>query len=187
MEKKNVLLGKIFFSNWKKTGKQNLYVDVVFGNTNTYQNRKQIQTPITIDGKFWNKDNNELKRSHPNYEVLSYSIRDLRNKIEKAVDRFTLGQINRDQLIANISGKTDYRSVDDYLDTELRTTRKGKTFQSYSDAFKTFKRYVGSDGKNAARTSFMEAHGWPRRQHIGQQFYGCDLISPTRKHMGVGD
>ena len=131
----------------KKTGKQNLYVDVVFGNTNTYQNRKQIQTQITIDGKYWNKDNNELKRSHPNYEVLSHSIRDLRNKIEKAVDRFTLGQINRDQLIANISGKTDYRSVDDYLDTELRTTRKGKTFQSYSDAFKTFKRYVGYDGK----------------------------------------
>tara|TARA_B110000902_G_scaffold136685_1_gene158187 strand:- start:130 stop:1686 length:1557 start_codon:yes stop_codon:yes gene_type:complete len=131
----------------KKTGKQNLYVDVVFGNTKTYQNRKQIQTPIKIDGKFWNKDNNELKRSHPNYEVLSHSIRELRNKIEIAVDRYSLGQINKDQLIANISGKTDYRSVDDYLDTELRTTRKGKTFQSYKDAFKTFKRYVGYENK----------------------------------------
>ena len=51
-------------------------------------------------------------------------IRELRNKIEKAVDRFTLGQINRDQLIANISGKTDYRSVDDYLDTELRNKER---------------------------------------------------------------
>ena len=131
----------------KKTGKQNLYVDVVFGNTKTYQNRKQIQTPIKIDCKFWNKDNNELKRSHPNYEVLSHSIRELRNKIEIAVDRYSLGQINKDQLIANISGKTDYRSVDDYLDTELRTTRKGKTFQSYKDAFKTFKRYVGYENK----------------------------------------
>jgi hypothetical protein len=126
-------------------GKQKLYVDVSFGAHAISGNRKQIMTNTAIEGKFWN--GKELKRSHPNYEVLSHSIRELRNKIEKAVDRFTLGQINRDQLIANISGKTDYRSVDDYLDTELRLTRKGKTFQSYSDSFKTFKRYVGHENK----------------------------------------
>ena len=69
----------------KKTRKQNLYVDVVFGNTKSYENRKQIQTKISLEAKYWNKDKNQLKRTHPNYEVLSHTIRELRDRIEKGI------------------------------------------------------------------------------------------------------
>ena len=119
----------------KKTRKQNLYVDVVFGNTKSYENRKQIQTKISLEAKYWNKDKNQLKRTHPNYEVLSHTIRELRDRIEKGIDRFQLGQINRDQLEANISGKSNYSSIDDYIETEIKNTRKGATYNDYRTSF----------------------------------------------------
>ena len=88
-----------------KTKKHHLYIDLVYGDANITENRKQIHTKILLDKKYWDSKKRELKRTHPNYEVLSHTIRELRDRIEKGIDRFQLGQINRDQLEANISGK----------------------------------------------------------------------------------
>lgn len=130
-----------------KTKKHHLYIDLVYGDGNKKENRKQIHTKILLDKKYWDSNKRELKRSHPNYEVLSYSIRGLRDRIEKGIDRFQLGQINKDQLEANISGKSNYSSIDDYIETEIRSTRKGATFSDYKASFKTFKKYVGFENK----------------------------------------
>ena len=122
-----------------KTKKHHLYIDLVYGDGNIKENRKQIHTKILLDKKYWDSNKRELKRSHPNYEVLSYSIRELRDRIEKGIDRFQLRQINKDQLEANISGKSNYSSIDDYIETEIRSTRKGATFNDYKASKKLLK------------------------------------------------
>ena len=130
-----------------KTKKHHLYIDLVYGDANITENRKQIHTKILLDKKYWDSKKRELKRTHPNYEVLSHTIRELRDRIEKGIDRFQLGQINRDQLEANISGKSNYSSIDDYIETEIKNTRKGATYNDYRTSFKTFKKYVGYESK----------------------------------------
>ena len=133
-----------------KNGKRKLYIDCSFGAHKIPGNRHQEHKcnslkDFEIDGKYWG--NSGLKRSHPNYEAISHSLKEIRDRIEKAVDRYCLGQINRDQFIANISGKTDYTTIDDYIESEIKETRKGKTYTTYRDAFKTFKSYVGYKDK----------------------------------------
>ena len=78
-------------------GKQKLYIDCSFGAHKIPGNRHQEYIKdFEIDGKYWG--NSGLKRSHPNYEAISHSLKEIKDRIEKAVDRYCLGQINRDQL-----------------------------------------------------------------------------------------
>jgi len=128
-------------------GKKKFYVDCIFGNANFKENRKHIHTKLSIEPKYWDNKKKELKRSYPNYEVLSKTLRELRNKIENHTDRLLTGQISRDQFVNIISNKSSFESIDDYIETEIKTTRKGKTYESYRDNFKSFKKYVGYENK----------------------------------------
>ena len=130
-----------------KNGKQKLYVDCVFGASKVKGNRIQIHTDYQLFGKYWNKEKKELKRSYPHYEVLSKGLRKLRNKIENQIDRLTDNQITQEQFINIIANKSNIESIDDYIETEIKDTVKGKTYKSYRDNFHTFKNYVGFRGK----------------------------------------
>lgn len=124
-------------------GKKKFYVDCIFGNANFKENRKHIHTKLSIEPKYWDNKKKELKRSYPNYEVLSKTLRELRNKIENHTDRLLTGQISRDQFVNIISNKSSFESIDDYIETEIKNTRIGKTYEGYRDNFHTFKKYVG--------------------------------------------
>ena len=128
-------------------GKKKLYVDCIFGNANIKENRKHVHTKLSIDPKYWDNKKKDLKRSYPHYEVLSKSIRELRNKIENQTDRLLSNQISKEQFINIIANKSSIESIDDYIETEIKTTLKGKTYKTYKDNFKTFKNYVGFSGK----------------------------------------
>ena len=123
-------------------GKQKIYIDCIFGYVKHKENRKQIHTPIQILAKYWDKDKKELKRSYPHYEVLSKELRKLRNKIENQIDRLTTNQINKEQFINILSGKSNIESIDDYIETEIKNTRKFSTYKTYKDNFNAIKPYI---------------------------------------------
>ena len=58
-----------------------------------------------------------------------------------------IDQITQEQFINIIANKSSIESIDDYIETEIKDTGKGKTYKSYRDNFHTFKNYVGFRGK----------------------------------------
>ena len=95
-------------------GKKNLYIDLQYGR----ENRKQVHTSIIMFDEHFNSEKEEIKRSHPNYKSLRQALKIYRNRIEEGEDKFLDGQFTFEQYHLFVEGKSDFTSIDDYLNTE---------------------------------------------------------------------
>ena len=120
-------------------GKQELYIDLQYGR----ENRKIVFTGIILFDKDFNSEREEIKRSHPNYKSLREALKLFKQRIEEGEDKFLDKQITFDQYYLFIQGKSDFTSIDDYLNTEIKNTRKPVTYRDYNFAWKAFKLHLG--------------------------------------------
>jgi len=120
-------------------GKKNLYIDLQYGR----DNRKQIHTDIILFDDDFNSEKEEIKRSHPNYKSLREALKVFKKRIEEGEDKFLDGQFTFEQYHLFISGKSDFSSIDDYINTEIKSSRKPVTYNDYRYAYNAFKLHLG--------------------------------------------
>lgn len=120
-------------------GKKEIYIDLQYGR----DNRKIVFTEILLFEKDFNIDKEEIKRSHPNYKSLREALKVFKQRVEEGEDKFLDKQITFDQFYLFVQGKSDFSSMDDYIETEIKNSRIPVTYNDYKNAYSAFKLHLG--------------------------------------------
>ena len=120
-------------------GKKEIYIDLQYGR----DNRKIVFTEILLFEKDFNIDKEEIKRSHSNYKSLREALKVFKQRVEEGEDKFLDKQITFDQFYLFVEGKSDFSSIDDYIETEIKNSRKPVTYNDYRNAYNAFKLHLG--------------------------------------------
>ena len=125
----------------RKDGTQAIIFQVVDGR----EYRKKAFTGITIEGKYWDKKKQRVRNKYRNSDTLNDTLDELGGKIRTATDKYDTKQFNREQVIAYISGKTNFDTVDDYVETVIKDSRSRPTYIDYRTAINSIKTHTKID------------------------------------------
>ena len=121
--------------------------NIVFYLVNGRDFRKQIPTGMKIEKKHWDKKKQRVKASYSNYKILNHTLDELGLKIRTAQDKYDTKQYTEQQVMSFLEGKTNFDSVDDYIETEIKNSRSNPTYVDYRNAINSFKLYTGYENK----------------------------------------
>lgn len=105
--------------------------------------RKKISTPLTIEKRFWDKHKERVKNTYENSQILNKKLDELNVKIRTALDKYATKQFTRKQVVAYVSGKTDFDTVDGYIETVIKNSRTKPTYIDYRTAINSLKSHTG--------------------------------------------
>lgn len=103
--------------------------------------RKRILTGIKLEARHWDERNLRIKASHPSSEILNQEMKSIREKLETANAKHETNQFNRHQVIAYLNGESGFGSIDEYIDKDLKNTRKDATYRDLRSAWRSVKQY----------------------------------------------
>jgi hypothetical protein len=103
--------------------------------------RKRVTTGLKIEPKYWDKSNNRVKASHPNSQILNEAVKKYRERLDTAISKWETGQFSRQQVVAFLKGESGINSIDEYIDTNIKNTRKDATYRDYRGAWRSVKQY----------------------------------------------
>ena len=118
-----------------KDGTCNLVFDLVNGR----DFRKKIITGIKLLPLDWDVKRYRVNKTNPNAKVLNIRVKELFDKLLVAHAKYDAKQLNENQLISFLEGKTDFGSIDEYIETEIKNTRTSATYIDYKNAFNSLK------------------------------------------------
>ncbi len=121
--------------------------NIVYYLVNGRDFRKQIPTGMKIEKKYWDKKKQRVKASYYNYKILNHTLDELGLKIRTAQDKFHSKQYTEQQVVLFLEGKTNFDSVDDYIETEIKNTRSNPTYIDYKNAINSLKLYTGFENE----------------------------------------
>jgi len=105
--------------------------------------RKKISTPLTIEKRFWNASKERVRNTYNNSRILNKELDALNVKMRKAIDKYSAKQFTHQQVVAYVTGKTDFDSVDGYIETVIKTSRSKPTYIDYRTAINSLKTHTG--------------------------------------------
>lgn len=109
--------------------------------------RKRIPTDLSVKLNEWDASNQRVNTKNPNNHILNVRLSEYRERLNTGLAKFETKQFNRQQLIGYLEGRSDFSSVDAYIDTEIKNTRKSATYQDYKGALTIIKKYSGYHDK----------------------------------------
>lgn len=121
--------------------------NVVFYLTNGRDFRKMIPTGVRVEKKYWDKKKQRVKATYNNHKILNHSLDEFGLKVRTAQDKFHTKQYTEREVVLFLEGKTNFDSVDDYIETEIKNSRKSSTYIDYRNAINSLKLYTGFKGR----------------------------------------
>lgn len=121
-----------------RNGKCNIVFDIVNGR----EFRKKLTTGLSVYPKDWDNTNRRIKTKANNSGLLNRSIKEFNNRIENALDYFHNGSFTINQVVSLLQGKSDFKSIDDYVENEIKSSRKHPTYQDYKNAVNAIKLHL---------------------------------------------
>ena len=115
--------------------------------TNGRAFRKRIEIGIAVLPKDWNDSNKSVRKSNPNYSILNQRLREVEVKMHTAIAKFDAKQFTESEVMAYLKGKTDFSSIEDYIETEIKNTRSSATYRDYKNTINALKLHTGFEGK----------------------------------------
>ena len=133
----------ILNSRIKADSTQNIQIRVM--DTETF--RKVVTTPLNVFKKHFDMDEFRCKKSHPEHETINKGITKLKKKKEYCLAKFDTDEFTRRQVWLYMDGKSDYNSVDDFINTDYKRLKRDVTFNDYITKYNTIKMHMGVEGK----------------------------------------
>jgi len=118
-----------------KTGKCNIVFDIVNGR----DFRKKVNSGMSVYPNDWDNSNRRVKPKANNSGLLNKKIKEFDSRIENALDYFHNGSFTINQVVSLLQGKSDFKSIDDYVEDEIKQTRTPPTYQDYKNTIKAIK------------------------------------------------
>ena len=109
--------------------------------------RKDVQTDIKVNPKYWDKKEHRVTKEHPNANIINEALDVYRAKMSEAKTRMEAGTLSFFTAIDHIVNKFDATTVDDYLETYFAPNTTNVNAQEYRKALRYFKMHLGITGK----------------------------------------
>lgn len=132
-------------SGVQKDGRTSVFFDVSHSLPNQTKYRKNIYTSTKVNPKQFNKNNFRTKVTHPNYKVINVGLKKLEEMRDTAKDYFDNNQFSLPQVENYLNGKSDFDSVDAYIESEIKNTRLIATYRDYKNTLSAFKLHTKKD------------------------------------------
>ncbi|NQV77525.1 MAG: phage integrase SAM-like domain-containing protein, partial [Lutibacter sp.] len=105
-------------------------------------------TGLTVYLNDLDNTNRRVKTKANNSGLLNKSIKEFNSRIENSLDYFHNGSFTINQVISLLQGKSDFKSIDDYVEDEIKATRKHPTYQDYKNTVNAIKLHLNyEDGQ----------------------------------------
>ncbi|WP_019671197.1 phage integrase SAM-like domain-containing protein [Eudoraea adriatica] len=105
--------------------------------------RKKLSTPLKIEKRFWDDKKERVKNTYKNSRILNKELDELNAKIRIALDKYSAKQFTRQQVVSYVSGKTDFDTVDGYIETVIKNSREKPTYIDYRTTINSLKKHTG--------------------------------------------
>ncbi len=121
--------------------------NIVFDVVNGRDFRKKIITGIKVKSDDWISKSCRVKRSNPNSAILNIRLKELVDKQLTALAKYDANQFSEMEVVSFLEGKTAFGNIDEYIETEIKNTRKSATYIDYKNAVSALKLHTNFKGK----------------------------------------
>ncbi|NNK70647.1 MAG: hypothetical protein HKO96_09225, partial [Flavobacteriaceae bacterium] len=131
--KKGGLQSILFYLSHGKAGSPNQY-------------RKHITSKVRIRLKHFDQINFRALPKHVDHAGINKAIRELIDMRDTALSNYNTANWSHEQAVNYLRGRTAYDNVDNYIETEMKRTRKPVTYQDYKNTLAAFKKHLNITG-----------------------------------------
>ena len=136
-------IGFLINSRIKADSRQNIQIRIV--HTRNY--RKLLTTSLNVFKKHFDLKEFRCKPMHPDYKSINKQIKAIKDKKEHCINQYESKKFTLRQVELHMLGKSDYTSIDDFINTDYKRLKRDVTFNDYLSKFKTIKSNMGINGK----------------------------------------
>lgn len=136
-------IGFLINSRIKADLRQNIQIRIV--HTRNY--RKLLTTPLNVFKKHFDLKEFRCKKTHPDQKDINDAIKELKDKKDHCINQYESGKFTLRQVELHMLGKSDYSSIDDYINTDYKRLKRDVTFNDYITKYNTIKMHMGITGK----------------------------------------
>ena len=101
---------------------------------------KFYYTNIRVQKKFWDSTKELCTSHHKHYEILNEGLVPYKDKINKAIAKYQAGKFTVEMAYNYISGKTDAKSLDKYVESHFKDTFDETTYNNTKEWLRYFKK-----------------------------------------------
>lgn len=131
-----------------------------------------INTPINIFKEFWNKDTERVTNKHQDHAIINRGLKKYKDRREHCENKFDNGEFTFRQVGAYMEGRTNYATVDAFVDTVMRKGRKFVTWNDYRDKLNIIKGHMNISGglrwKDVNRSWYTELHDILKKKNLSK-------------------
>ena len=107
--------------------------------------RDRINTGIKVLVRDLDTKNWRVNKTNPNQLELNKALEDAREKIHTALNKFDTKQFTYLQVVEYLKGEIAYKTVDDYIETVIKSSRTSYTYNDYKSTLGAFKKHLNID------------------------------------------
>ena len=126
-------------SNRNKLGLQEIRIRINSGRGF----RKDYDTKLFVDGRYWQPQQLKVSNKHPNFIDINRRIKEFKDRIYEANNKFNIGMFGNNQVLEYIKGKSRFGSIDEFIETSIKNGKSNATYLDYNYKYKAFKKHIG--------------------------------------------
>ena len=134
------------YSRVLSNGKKMLKVRVAHKQNNVLKDTN-LSTGLSIVPKYWDKDEDRVKDLHPSQKIINDRISEIKQRKEDLLNKFDAKKLTYHQVVAQILEQETDNTLDDFINTKIKSNKSDASYNTYSDHLKGFKKLIGHKGK----------------------------------------
>jgi hypothetical protein len=160
-------------SRTEKDGKKKLLIRVREGR----EYYKVFYLPINVNSKHWDSEKEMCTTKHKHYDIINEGLVKYKDKINKAVAKYQSGVFTVEMAYNYISGKTDAKSLDNYVETHYKNTFSVTKYNNTKSRLRFFKQSLNI--KKDLLFGDITKKLIKKYQRLQQEKINAKMISPT--------
>ena len=149
-----------------KDGRKKVGLQFTF---NRYDRPQQL-LDIAVNPKFWDKNKSRVTEDHIENEHINRTLAEYKHRIETATTKYENKRLNRDGVVDEVMNRTDNKSVDNYIKTQIRKDIvKDATYDSYVNWWNGFKNMIGQKDRTFKIEDLMVERLYSNAQNIANK------------------
>ena len=141
--------------------KKSLKLRVVHGSKG-FKRDSICDTGLKINPKYWDKDKERVTDRHSSQQIINERINEIAYKRNKILTKFEAGLLTYDGVINSLKRGGDDRTLETFVNNQIKEAKTNVTFTNYRDKLKGFKKLIGHKGdlrfNDISNEMFVKAH-----------------------------
>ena len=120
---------------------------VLYGVTFKGRAQQYIPTKLSVNKKHWDNKRKKVSQNHSSWDLINQTLAEMQKKASDLERRYNLGKLTDIGVINKLKGRNDNSSLDDFVETFIKSEMKEVTYKSYVNNLNSFKKALDIKGK----------------------------------------